>query len=253
MWDWISKLEELRRRGQMAVLVTVTKSTGSTPRKHGAKMIVLPDGTFYGTIGGGTVEQYALDEARTCLEQVQSASTEVPLKQQGEFPACGGTMELYMEVINHNPTLYLFGAGHVGQALCQVLEGTPFRVHLIDERDEWINAQEIPSSTIRHQMHYSDFIEKANWCDKRSYVTILTFSGALDQQILEEILPHPTRYLGMIGSTSKWGRIKKNLEEQGLDLSRVRCPIGHDNGGKSPREIAISIASQLLFTHYGRE
>jgi xanthine dehydrogenase accessory factor len=253
MWDWISKLDDLRRRDQLAVLVTVTKSTGSTPRKQGAKMIVLPDGSFYGTIGGGTVEQFALEDARNCLAEMHSASTEVPLRQKGEFPACGGTMEMYMEVINHNPSLYLFGAGHIGQALCKVLEGTPFRIHMIDERDEWINAEGIPSSTIRHQCHYSEFIEKANWCDKRSYATIVTFNGALDQQILEEILPHPTRYIGMIGSKSKWARIKENLKEKGCDLSQVRCPIGHDNGGGSPQEIAISIASQLLFTYYGRE
>ncbi|WP_027714370.1 XdhC family protein [Desulfuromonas sp. TF] len=253
MWDWIGKLDELRRQGQLAVLVTVTRSAGSTPRKQGAKMIVLPDGKFYGTIGGGSVEQYALEEARTCLEEAHSTTMEVPLKQMGEFPACGGTMEMYMEVVNYNPTLYLFGAGHIGQALCRVLEGTPFRTHLIDERDEWINAPEIPRSTIRHQCHYSDFIQKANWCDKQSFVTIVTFNGAVDQQILEEVLPHPTRYVGMIGSKGKWGRIQKNLTENGFDLSRVRCPIGHDNGGDSPQEIAISIASQLLATYHGRE
>lgn len=253
MWDWISKLEELRRRDQLAVLVTVTKSTGSTPRKQGAKMIVLPDGSFYGTIGGGTVEQFALEDARNCLNEMQSAATEVPLRQKGEFPACGGTMELYMEIVNHNPSLYLFGAGHIGQALCRVLEGTPFRIHLIDERDEWINAPDIPSSVIRHQCHYSEFIEQANWCDKRTYATIVTFNGAVDQQILEEVLPHPTRYIGMIGSETKWARVKENLKDNGGDLSKVRCPIGHDNGGGSPQEIAISIASQLLFTYYGRE
>jgi xanthine dehydrogenase accessory factor len=253
MWDWISKLDELRRRDQLAVLVTVTKSSGSTPRKQGAKMIVLPDGSFHGTIGGGAVEQHALEEARVCLRELHSAATAIPLREKGEFPACGGTMELYMEVINHNPALYLFGAGHIGQALCRVLEGTPFRIHLVDERDAWINAAGLPSSTIRHQCHYSEFIEKAIWCDKRSYATIMTFNGALDQQILEEVLPHPSRYVGMIGSKSKWSRIKKNLEGLGSDLSRVRCPIGHDNGGASPQEIAISIASQLLFTHYGRE
>lgn len=253
MWDWISKLDELRCRNQLAVLVTVTKSTGSTPRKQGAKMIVLPDGTFYGTIGGGTVEQLALDEAQMCLEQMQSIATEVPLIQKGEFPACGGTMEMYMEVVNHNPCLYIFGAGHIGQALCRVLEGTPFRTHLIDERDEWINAPGIPASTVRHNCHYSDFIEQASWCEKRSFVTIVTFSGAIDQQVLEETLPQPARYVGMIGSKTKWGRVQKNLEEKGFDLSQVRCPIGHDNGGGSPQEIAISIASQLLNTYYGRE
>ena len=253
MWDWVGKLDELRRQNQMAVLVTVTKSTGSTPRKHGAKMIVLPEGTFYGTIGGGNVEQYALEEAMQCLAKVNSTSLEVPLKQRGEFPACGGTMELYMEVINNNPSLYLFGAGHVGQALTQVLEGTPFRIHLIDEREEWINSPVLPGNTIRHQCHYSDFIQKATWCEKRSFVTIVTFNGAVDQQILEEVLPHPTRYVGMIGSKGKWARVRKNLEEKNFDLSQVRCPIGHDNGGGSPQEIAISIASQLLCTYYGRE
>ncbi len=253
MWDWIGKLDELRRSNQLAVLVTVTKSSGSTPRKHGAKMIVLPDGTFYGTVGGGTPEYYALEDARRCFESMQSITSSVPLKQRGEFPACGGTMEFYMEVINDNPVLYLFGAGHIGQSLCQVLDGTPFRIHLVDERDEWINAPSLPGSVIRHQCHYSDFIGKATWCAKRTFVAIQTYSGAVDQQVLEEVLPNPARYVGMIGSKSKWAGVRKNLEEKGLDLSTVRCPIGHDNGGNSPREIAISIASQVLATYYGRE
>jgi xanthine dehydrogenase accessory factor len=253
MWDWIGKLNELRQQDQLAVLVTVTKSAGSTPRKHGAKMIVLPDGTFFGTVGGGVPEYYALEDARKCFEAMQSTASKIPLQQRGEFPACGGTMELYMEIVNNNPSLYLFGAGHIGQALCQVLEGTPFRIHLVDERDEWINAPSVSSGVIRHHCHWSEFIQSANWCDKRSFVTIQTFNGAIDQQILEEVLPHPARYVGMIGSKSKWAKVQKNLEEKGLDLSQVYCPIGHDNGGNSPREIAISIASQLLTVYYGRE
>ena len=103
-------------------------------------MIVLPDGTFFGTVGGGVPEYYALEDARKCLDEMHCTTSTIPLQQRGEFPACGGTMELYMEIINNNPSLYLFGAGHIGQSLCQVLEGTPFRIHLIDERDEWINS-----------------------------------------------------------------------------------------------------------------
>lgn len=253
MWDWIGKLDELRRQDQLAVLVTVTKTTGSTPRKQGAKMIVLPDGCFYGTVGGGVPEYHALEEARDCLETAHSRFAEIPLQQNGEFPACGGTMEMYMEVINSNPSLYLFGAGHVGQSLCQVLEGTPFVIHLVDDREQWINASGVPSGVIRHHCRWSDFIENANWCDKRSYVTIVTYNGTVDQQVLEEVVPHPTRYIGMIGSKTKWGRVEKNLTDKGLDLSGVRCPVGHDNGGNSPREIAISIASQLLSVYNGRE
>ena len=171
----------------------------------------------------------------------------------GAFPACGGTMELYMEVVNNNPRLYLFGAGHVGQSLCRVLDGTPFRIHLIDEREEWVNAPAIPSTVIRHHCRWSDFIQQANWCQKNSFVTIVSFNGAIDQQILEEVLPNPARYIGMIGSKTKWERVRKNLEKSGFDLSRVRCPIGQDNGGDTPQEIAISISSQLLATFHGRE
>ena len=158
-----------------------------------------------------------------------------------------------MELVNDNPCLYLFGAGHIGQALCRVLEGTPFRIHLIDEREEWINAPGIPASVIRHPCRWSDFIPTAPWCDKRTFVTVVTFSGAVDQQVLEEVLPHPARFIGMIGSKSKWAGVQKILEGRGLDLTRVRCPVGHNNGGNSPQEIAISIASQLLAAYYGRE
>lgn len=252
MWDWIGKLDELRRQNQLAVLVTVTKSSGSTPRKHGARMIVLPDGTFFGTVGGGVPEYFALEDARTCLNEMHGALLNIPLKQRGEFPACGGTMELYMELVNNNPCLYIFGAGHIGQCLCRVMEGTPFRIHLIDERDAWIDAPGIPASVIRHGSHWSEFIQSAVWCD-RTFVTILTFSGAVDQQVLEEVLPHPARFIGMIGSKGKWAGVQKNLEGKGLDLSRVHCPVGHDNGGNSPQEIAISIASQLLATYYDKE
>lgn len=253
MWDWVGKLADLRRQDQLAVLITVARSNGSTPRKVGAKMIVLPDGTFYGTVGGGLVEQYALEEARKCFDEVLSKSASLPLQPRGEIPCCGGTMELLLEVINNNPALYIFGAGHIGQSLSSVLEGTPFRIHLIDEREEWVNATAVPGGTVRHQCNFSDFIKEVNWCHKRSYVAILSYKGSVDQRILEEVLPHPTRYVGMIGSGSKWGQIQKNLAACGHDLSRVRCPIGHDNGGGSPREIAISIASQVLSTYYGLE
>lgn len=253
MWDWIGKLEELRQQNQLALLVTVTKSAGSTPRKHGAKMIVLPDGTFFGTVGGGEPEAYALKDARRCFAELEGSAARVPLQQKGGLPACGGTMEFYMELVNNNPCLYLFGAGHVGQALCRTLEGTPFRVHLVDDRDEWINGPAIPAGTIRHHRHFSEFIGQANWCDRRSFVAIATYSAERDQQILEGVMARPTRYVGMIGSQSKWSRMRKNLEGKEGDLTRVRCPIGHDNGGGSPQEIAVSIASQLLSTYYGRE
>lgn len=254
MWDWIGKLDELKRLGLEAVLVTVTGYSGSSPRKAGAKMIVLADGIFFGTVGGGVVEHEALKEAARRLKSGESGAIEISLKQSegSDFPACGGTVELYMELVNSEPNAYIFGAGHVGLALCSVLQGTPFRIHLIDERPEWIGSPEIPDGVVRHSCGWSEFISRADWCEVRSFVVIVSFSGAIDQEILREVLPHPAHYVGMIGSRAKWGKVKGNLEREGLDLSRVRCPIGHDNGGGAPQEIAIAIASELLSVHYGR-
>lgn len=80
MWDWICKLDELRRQDQLAVLVTVSKNSGSIPRKRGAKMIVLPDGTFFGTVDGGVPEYQALEEARRCLIEMQGATANIPMQ-----------------------------------------------------------------------------------------------------------------------------------------------------------------------------
>lgn len=253
MWDWISKLDELRRDSRPAVLVTVTKSTGSTPREIGAKMIVLADGTFFGTIGGGSIEHLALADARRCLEEGESKTIDYPLYEKAGM-VCGGRMELLMDVLNQNPRLYLFGAGHVGQALCQTLVGTPFTVHLVDDREEWILSQKLPKEVIRHPTHWNAFISSAAW-DEKTFVAIMTPEHKSDQEVTQAVIKHPARYIGLMGSTKKWQEVKTNLLRGGAteeELARITCPIGLPIGGKSPQEIAISIAAELLKIHYGK-
>ena len=89
MWNWIGKLQELRGKGQRVMLVTVIKSEGSTPREIGAKMLVLSDGSFYGTVGGGGVERIALDEARICLAKGISKKIEIALTKKNNI-LCNG-------------------------------------------------------------------------------------------------------------------------------------------------------------------
>src|SRR5690349_240622 len=114
MWDWIGKLQELR--GKKAALVTLISCEGSTPRETGAKMIVLPDGTFFGTIGGGQLEQQVLAETVVCISRSESQHLNIELcPKTGQ--CCGGRVEVFVDVLKESPKLYLFGAGHVGQAL----------------------------------------------------------------------------------------------------------------------------------------
>jgi xanthine dehydrogenase accessory factor len=251
MFDWIGRLQDLR--GQRCALVTVTEARGSTPREVGAKMIVLSDGTFFGTIGGGHLELQIIEAARACLAQRINRQMRIELcPQSGQ--CCGGVVDIFVETIEPRPKLYVFGAGHVGKALTQTLQDTHFEVHLIDERPEWIEAQDLPAPVVKHKTEWRHFIEQADWEPNSTYVAVMTHSHDLDEKILEAILQKPTRYLGLIGSDSKWKRFRHRLKECGLTedaLDRVKCPIGLPIGGKSPREVAISVASELIQIHNG--
>ncbi len=253
MWNWISALEEARRRGIAAVLVTVVRTTGSVPRGVGAKMLVHEDGSALGTVGGGLVERRAIEDAVHCLATGQSRNFSYVLTPRSG-QCCGGRVELFMDVLNVWPRLTIFGAGHVGFALAQVLQTTIFEVELVDDRAERLANPDLPDQALRHCNRWQEFLETAKWHPARSYVAIMMPTHAQDIEILEQLLPLPLRYLGMIGSRSKWKRFRQHLLEQGLpseQLDRVRCPIGVGPTGKSPGEIAISIAAEVLMDHYG--
>src|SRR5207245_2420444 len=98
-------------------VVTVVAVSGSTPRELGAKMLVREDGRFLGTIGGGQLEHRVLEDARGCLARGETKTLRYPLGAKAG-QCCGGVMDLLVETLNTGPRLYLFGGGHVGQALC---------------------------------------------------------------------------------------------------------------------------------------
>jgi xanthine dehydrogenase accessory factor len=164
-------------------------------------------------------------------------------------------MDLLIEVVNRGPSLYLFGAGHVGQALCRTLQGTPFQVQVIDERAEWVNSSEIPQAVRRHHCEWDEFVSDAAWDPQRTFVAIMTHRHDTDQDIIQKVVTQPARYIGLIGSEAKWTRFRSRLLDRGSreeDLAKVRSPIGLDIGGKSPQEVAISVASELLKVHYDK-
>jgi xanthine dehydrogenase accessory factor len=252
VWDWIGKLDELRRTGESLALVTVIRCVGSTPRELGAKMLVRADGRFFGTIGGGNLEQLVIEDARRCLGDGAARTFRYPLGARAG-QCCGGLMELLVEVINAGPRLYLFGAGHVGQALCRVLAGTPFSVDLVDERPEWLERDQLPAAIRTHAMRWDEFAETAPWSEERTFVAVMTHRHDLDEEIIRHVVLKPAKYIGLIGSQAKWSRFRHRLEERGIatsQLDRVRCPIGLPVGGKAPQEVAISIAAELLQTFH---
>jgi xanthine dehydrogenase accessory factor len=252
MWNWLETLNKLQRHNQAHALVTVTQNGGSTPRNVGAKMVVLPNGEFFGSIGGGNLEKLIIEQSLRQLEVGESKTSTYPLGTKAG-QCCGGVVEVLIESLNTGPSLYLFGAGHVGRAVCDALKGTPFQVHVIDPRPEWIDKEGLPEGVVKHKQDWTEAIKSLSFDNKNTFAAIMTHSHEVDQEILVALMKTEHRFLGMIGSNSKWDRFQRRLKEKGIsqdELDRVHCPIGLNTGGKAPQEVAISLASQLLSIHY---
>lgn len=96
----LNALEDLEETDSQAVLATIISARGSTPRKTGAQMIVYPDGSLLGTIGGGCAETQVRQEALYCFEHGRTGQMKIELTADAaadEGMACGGTMEIYLE------------------------------------------------------------------------------------------------------------------------------------------------------------
>src|ERR1700674_4655176 len=112
----------LTRLGESFVLATVVASSGSSPRKAGAKMLVRGDASFVGTVGGGRVEKETVEAALVALTNETSRMLDYELTTENGF-ACGGSMMVYIEPQGRRPLLVMFGAGHVGRAVTALAHG----------------------------------------------------------------------------------------------------------------------------------
>ena len=253
MNNWIELLQEFKTKNTPIGLVTITKIVGSAPCKLGAKMIVSFQKELHGTIGGGKLEFLVIDQAILAIQENKIREFSYTLGPEFE-QCCGGKVDLIIEPLNQLPQLYLFGAGHIGLAICSVLKDTPFVIHLYDTRPNWKENIALDSSVIYNDCSFDLYKQSVHWGDN-CYVVILTHDHRLDFEITALALASKTKYIGLIGSNTKKSRFNKMLlNDLGFEngIKPVHCPLGLDLGGNSPKEIAISIASELLKIHYGK-
>lgn len=254
----------LRLAGESACLMTVHASRGSVPREKGAWMAVFAEGAV-GTIGGGHLEFAAMAQARERLAgRGGEALVRYPLGPSlGQ--CCGGELQLRFEVVTaadsaalrqrlatHHPPLALFGGGHVGQALVQVLSRLPLTLSWIDSRDG-IFPSDLPAGI---DCQHSDPVQaEVAALAPGSRVLIMSFSHAEDLEVvaaclMRQRLQADLPYVGLIGSKSKWATFQNRLAARGFtaqELAHVTCPIGIAGiHGKEPEVIAVAVAAQIL-------
>jgi xanthine dehydrogenase accessory factor len=258
------------------VLVSVDSVQGSGPREVGAWMAVFAH-TLVNTIGGGHLEFQAITEARAWMARPVSDNSASTAPHEDNTlttryalgPAlgqcCGGVVHLKFERISaadapalkqrllaNGQPLALFGGGHVGRALVNVLSTLPYNVQWVDSRDEIFPAQLPPNVVCEH----SDPVHAAVAdLPSGASVLIMSFSHAEDLDVVAACLKRQRlhgdlKFVGLIGSKTKWATFQHRLEAKGFtaeELAFITCPIGVSGiTGKEPEVIAVSVAAQLL-------
>lgn len=251
MNNWIELLQNFKIKKQPIALVTVTKVLGSAPCKVASKMIVTQQKEIFGTIGGGKLEFQVIDEAINAIYKNKIKEFSYTLGPEFE-QCCGGKVELIIEPMNQTPELYIFGAGHIGVEICDVLKNTPFNITLLDVRENWKETLSIDKSITFCNVNFDLYKQTIHW-GPNCYIVILTHDHKLDFEITALALHQKTKYIGLIGSKTKKNKFNNMLKNElnfEAGISAVHCPIGLDLGGNSPKEIAISVAAELLKVYY---
>ncbi|MEM8865923.1 MAG: xanthine dehydrogenase accessory protein XdhC [Planctomycetota bacterium] len=249
---FVERLAELSATGKPFVSVTLVEAIGSTPQDTGSKMLVDAGGLAFGTVGGGRVENKAIEHAAAMLAgDATATSTLLEWNLQRDVGmTCGGVVKLFFEAYNVRPwRVVVFGAGHVAQALVRVLLQLDCRIDCIDPRAEWLDRlPDGPSLSTHCLVDPCDFVPSLSADD---FVVCMTMGHRTDRPILEAIFRRSIKpaYLGAIGSAAKRKVLIRELIEAEIDKERaeaLRCPIGLPLGSNQPGEIAVSIAAEMI-------
>ncbi|HBM17564.1 MAG TPA: hypothetical protein DD381_14650 [Lentisphaeria bacterium] len=255
----------LQRDNNPFVLITVVAKEGHGPQVSGAKMCVLEDGKIFGTIGGGALEFLAIKEAVSIIKNHKpSVLQKYILGEDNKVidavstgMICGGSITLFFEVNGSKENIFIFGAGHIGQALAYHLNNLNFRVTVIDSRKEYENSCE----KYAHKIVIEDYNTalSTSRIPSNSFFVIATHSHEMDFILLKRICSSDwnPKYIGAIASKKKSESVIKRLAAElngkNIPWDRIYCPIGLKIGGTTPHEIAISIVSEIQSIQYAKE
>jgi len=248
--DIFEEVVRMRRAGRRGALATIVHTNGSIPSYESSRMLVRDDGSIAGTVGGGCVEAEVWAAAKDVILSEQPRKMTFNLNHDAAYDAgliCGGTLEIFVEPILPQPTLYLFGGGHVSTAVARVAHQAGFAIGVVDDRESFANAERFPTASEIYS-NYDDGFAKIQ-PNSSSYILIVTRGHKDDMRVLAWAIDTEARYIGMIGSRRKVISVYKALEKEGHHLDkfeRVHAPVGLDIGALSPEEIAVSIAAELI-------
>lgn len=213
----------------------------------GAKLLIVGD-EIDGTLGDSDLDARATADARALLAAEKSETRPYDVAGRGE------PVELFIETFPPPPTLLIFGAVHVAQALCRLAKSLGFRVIVSDARAKLATAERFPDADRIIQAWPDDALTDLT-IEPNTYVAILTHDPKFDEPALLGTLETRARYIGAVGSRKTNRDRRERLRAAGVSdasMDRIRGPIGLDIGAATPEEMAISILAEIIAVRHGR-
>ena len=253
-----NKIQEVKYFNSEVIKAKIINAQGSVPTEVCNYMLISKKEIF-GTIGGGRLEYLVINKSKDLLknEIKKSEILSIPLGP-GIGQCCGGYVQIQLthhangkeslENFIEDSNLFIFGAGHIGQALSSKSLDLSFNVHLVDSRKNFL---------LMNKYKEIDYIlAKEPWrliknLSPNSYYIILTHSHDYDFKIINEILIYNSfKFIGLIGSKTKKNKFSNRLKNNGHNqniIDLVECPVGINiKHTKDPSEIAVSIIARLI-------
>ncbi|MCB9895111.1 MAG: XdhC family protein [Planctomycetes bacterium] len=257
--DVFNRAAELVRTNRRFALVHLVRVKGSSPGKSGFKLLVMQDGQTVGTIGGGDAERQMIAQAREAIAEGRGRSVSYELSTRpGNLvkSLCGGTNEVFIEVIMEKPCLLLLGGGHVSRAVAQLCAMLEYPFVVLDDRAEYARPEDFPGALDVVCTRGTEYLTRKD-LPRFTHVVGLGYDAEFD---LDGLVPALKVFgndvhFGTIGSKPKFAKMSEAAAERGAGeaWSRVKCPVGMSIGAQTPAEIAVSILADVVASLPGRE
>lgn len=213
----------------------------------GAKLLILPS-HVEGGLGDSDLEHRVIADARELLEAELSETRAYRVDGEEE------PVDVFIETYPPPPTLLIFGAVHVAQALTRFAKQLGFRVVVTDARAKLATRERFPEADDIVQAWPDEAIHRIP-IESNTYVAILTHDPKFDEPALLGTIDTKARYIGAVGSRSTNLDRRERLRAAGVseeNLARIRGPIGLNIGAETPEEMAISILAEIIAFRHGR-
>ena len=216
-------------------------------------MIIHPDGSLTGSVGGGRAEAVVIAEAVKVLGD--GCCRRIDLDLAGGLGVCGGQMEVFLEPVVRAVPFLVIGAGHVGRAMVELGRHLSFRFTIVDDRPEFLEPL-AGSPGMGTLLAGPVELAEAVTVEPRGAVLLASRTHDLDEEYLKALLRAEISagqefgFLGVLGSRSKAARLRQNLNAFSDDfarrMTRVQMPVGLDIGSETPGEIALSVLAEAV-------